>query len=235
MPDFGLNLGMEDSDTYIRLEERSDTALMKDIACGRKEALIVLMDRYIDLISRTAYRVLCEREGSEAVTVTVFLDLWKDVMKFDDRFTMKEWLLRKTLYLARMRVMRRRLLRIAGVKGDLFVQASPKVENEDDYVTKQAWELYCRATTHMTPLQTAVYTLCELEDMLQEDVSHILGLTHFRISLAYQRAMNTVMNELRHYGRDKDYVRYVGFLKKVAESLTDREKLEKYILEQVEI
>ena len=38
---------MNASEEYIRLEDRSDLALMKDVAVGRKDAFIVLLDRYL--------------------------------------------------------------------------------------------------------------------------------------------------------------------------------------------
>ena len=41
--------------------------------------------------------------------------------------------------------------------------------------------------------------------------------------------------ELHHFNREDDYMRFTGFLKKVAESLTDREKLTKSILKYIEI
>lgn len=221
------------NDEYMHLDELGDISLLKDVARGRKDAFMVLIDRYVELVSRISFRILCDREDSEAVTVKVFGSLWHDVLDFDDRYSLREWIIRKTCVQCRMRIVRRRCLRVFGVRTDVFVEASPKVWNEDDFVTKQAWELYCRASSHMTPLQSVVYTLCELEDMLQEDVSRLLGLTHFRISLAFQRGVEKVRSELGHFHKENDYDRYVGFLKKVAESLTDKEKLTNSILRTI--
>lgn len=224
---------MKEDETY--LDSCSDMSLLKDVARGREDAFMVLMERYIDLVSVTSFRILCDREDSEAVTVKVFASLWHDVLSYDDSVTLREFLLRKTCLYSRIRIMRRRLLIFLGVRNGVFVKASPKVENADDFVTKQAWELYCRATTHMTTLQTIVYVLCELEDMLLDDVSRLTGLTHFRIGLAHQRAVAKMKGELHHFNREDDYHRFTGFLKKVAESLTDREKLTKSILKYIEI
>lgn len=226
---------MNASEEYIRLEDRSDISLLKNISQGRKDAFIVILDRYLDIVSRTSFRIMCDRKDSEAVTQRVFLSLFKDVSSYDDRFTMGEWLLRKTCLFSRMRITRRRALRIAGVSNDVFVQASPKAEDHDDYVTKQAWELHCRACTHMTPLQAAVYALCVLEGISIARVSHITGLTHFRIGHALHRAVEKVREELRHHDREEDYDRYVAFLRKVAESLTDKQKMTESILAQVSL
>lgn len=214
-------------------QEYSDITLMKEVARGNEIAYGIIIDRYIDSVSRTAFRIMCNREDSEAVTVKVFVNFWHDVLDYDDRFTLDKWLLRKTCLYCRIRIMRRRILRIFGVTSDVFVQASPKVEDQDDYVTKQAWELFCRASTHLTPLQSVSYALCVLEGLSEETVSGMLGLSRFRIGLALQRGSGTIQRELRSYGKEYDYEKYVIFLRKVAESLTDAERLKKAIMAEI--
>lgn len=224
---------MKGMDEYSRLEERNDFALMKDVSYGNAEAFSVLVDRYMPVVSRTSFRILCDREDSEYVAVRVFVSLWKDIMEYDDRFTLEEWLLRKTCLFSRIRILRRRFLRVCGVSTDVFVNASPEVEDADDFVTKQAWELYCRAAAHMTPLQSAAYALCVLEEIPEDVVAAITGMTHFRISVALDRAEEKVRYELRRFDRDNDYGRYNGFLRKVAERLTDMERLRKAVTDSI--
>ena len=221
---------MDDSERYARLGERSDMALMKDVSYGNMDAFEELMDRYLNIVSKTSFRILCDRRDSEYVTARVFQSLWNDVLEYDDRFTVGEWLLRRTCFFARIRIMRRRILRIFGIQNDVFVNVSPKAENEDDYVTKQAWELHCRAVAHMTPLQSAVYAMCVLEDIPEESVALITGLTRFRIGLALERAEEKVKARLKDYGREGEYEKYNGFLRKVADSMTDMRKLKKMII-----
>ena len=139
---------MEMSDRYARMIERGDMTLMKEVAYGSMEAFEELMDRYLDLVSRTSFRIMCDRTDSEYVTARVFVSLWHDVLDYDDSFTLGEWLLRKTCHLCRLRLTRRHILNIFGVVNDVFVNVSPKADDEDDYVTKQAWELHCKVSSH---------------------------------------------------------------------------------------
>ena len=221
---------MEYTDRYARLEDRSDIALLKDIRYGNMEALKELTRRYLGIVSRTTFRILCDRIDSEQVTVQVFASVWHDVLDYDDRYTVEEWILRKTCLYSRIRIMRRRILRIFGVVNDVFVRVSPKAENEDDYVTKQAWQLHCRATTHMTPLQSMVYALCVLEGMAREKVATITGMTGFRIGVAMNRAEDKVRAELKDYGKTDYYDSYNDFLRKVADGMSDMDKLNKMII-----
>lgn len=221
---------MEYTDRYARLEDRSDIALLKDITYGNMEALKELTRRYLGIVSRTTFRILCDRIDSEQVTVQVFASVWHDVLDYDDRYTVEEWILRKTCLYSRIRIMRRRILRIFGVVNDVFVRVSPKAENEDDYVTKQAWQLHCRATTHMTPLQSMTYALCVLEGMTREKVATITGMTGFRIGVAKNRAEDKVRAELKDYGKTDYYDSYNDFLRKVADGMSDMDKLNKMII-----
>ncbi len=218
---------------YVRFSGHGDMALLKEISRGNEVAYAVLLDRYVELVSRNSFRIMCDREDSEAVVRKVFISLWNDVLDYDDRFELGEWLLRKTCHFCRIRITRRRILRLFGVTTDVFVQASPKVEDYDDYVTKQAWELYCRASTHLTPLQSAAYALCELEGLKTDRVALIMGMSRLRIDLALQRGAEKNRHELEKYARENDYDVYVGFLRKVAESLTDHYVLKKSIMKEL--
>ena len=221
---------MDDSDRYARMVERGDMTLMKEVSYGNMEAFEELMDRYLDLVSRTSFRILCDRRDSEFVTACVFASLWHDVLDYDDSFTLGEWLLKKTCIYSRVRITRRRILRIFGVVNDVFVNVSPRVDDEDDYVTKQAWEVHCRVSTHMTPLQSAVYAMCTLDGVSQEAAAHITGMTRYRVRTALERAEEKVRAELKHYGRGGEFPRYNAFLRKVADRLTDMNKLKKMII-----
>ncbi len=211
------------------MTERGDMTLMKEVSYGSMEAFDELMTRYLDLVSRTSFRILCDRGDSEFVTTCVFVSLWHDVLEYDDSFTLGEWLLRKTCIYSRTRIIRRHFLKIFGVVNDVFVNVSPKAEDQDDYVTKQAWELHCRVSSHMTPLQSAVYAMCVLDGMAEDSVARITGTTRFRVGVALDKAEDKIHSELKYYGREEDYGRYNAFLRKVADNLTDMDRLKKLI------
>lgn len=216
---------MQTVDKYARLEGCSDITLIKEVSRGNEHAYSQILSRYMELVSRTSFRILCDRVDSESVTVQVFVSLWKNVFDYDDRFSLGEWLLRKVCIYSRMRILRRRFFSLFGIENDVFVRASPVVDNEDDYLVKQAWELFCRASVHMTPLQRSAYSLCVLEGIDNETAAKITGFQPFRIAFAVQGASEKVRSELRHFKKEGDYDKYVYFLKAVAESLTDHNKL----------
>lgn len=226
---------MEYSEQYAMMADRGDMTLMRDVSDGNAEAFKELMNRYLDMVSRTSFRILCDRTDSEFVTEKVFVTLWNDVLEYDDSLTVGEWLLRLTYRECRVRLTRRHILHIFGVQNDVFVNVSPRVEDHDDYVTKQAWALHCRTTAHMSPLQCAVYAMCVLDGMSVESVSKITARSHLRVETALRISKEIVLSELQSYGRGSSYCRYNVFLRKVADSLTDYDRLAHGILLQTGI
>ena len=87
---------MEYSEQYAMMADRGDMTLMRDVSDGNAESFKELMNRYLDMVSRTSFRILCDRTDSEFVTEKVFVTLWNDVLEYDDSLTVGEWLLRLT-------------------------------------------------------------------------------------------------------------------------------------------
>ena len=214
---------MERNNVNLDFDAKGDIALMKDISRGNPKALHAFVKRDVDLVWRTSFRILTDREDSKYVTLKTFLDLKNDILQYDDRFSVEEWILQKTCHNCRVRIVRRKILRLYGVTTDLFVRAAPVVEDQDDYIVKQSWELFCRAAVNMNPLQNITFVLYALEEIPQGRIAAILGVSGFRVALAFRHAQEKIMVELKHYKREDDYEKYIYFLKKVADSLKSDE------------
>lgn len=208
-------------------------ALMHGIGCGDIRAMKHLMDRYLDLISRTSFRILCDRKDSEAVTVDVFVHVWNYSEKYDGKISLRLWLLGLTDRYSRLRMVRRKIMYIFGQRPDLFVTSAPKAPAYDDYVTKQAWELYCRTSVKLSARQRVLFTLCVLEELSLDDASVAVRLSKKRIESLLADAESKIRKKLRQYGKADDYDRYVGFLRVVAEGFVEHDKLKRFILTSI--
>ena len=207
-----------------------DMPLLKEMHRGSTKAFEALIDKYISLISHTSFRILCDRSDSEAVTEKVFVHLWHDAMSYDDRYTLAEWLLKRTCIYSRLRISRRRILSLAGVRIEVFSLSKPRAENADDYISTMAWEIFCRASARMTPLQRIVFSLVELEQLPDYKVASITGLFNFRVGIALRRARQKLTAELKHLGKQDDYDKYVGFIRRISDSLIDLKRLKGEII-----
>jgi DNA-directed RNA polymerase specialized sigma24 family protein len=188
------------------------------------------VDRYADLVCRTSLRILCDRGDSEFVTMQVFSYLWHGPENYAADSRMKTVILEKTCHFCRVRIARRSILKIFGITGEVYVNVAPKADDADDYQTKMAWELHCRAVAEMTFLQASVYALCVLEEVSEDAAARILGVSQAKVSGAAEDASDKVRTLLADYGRDYEYDRYNGFIRKVADGLTDMNILKKMII-----
>ena len=206
---------------------------MYNIGCGDMNAMKHLMYKYLELVSRTSFRILCDQKDSDAVTQDVFVHAWNNSEAFDGSMSLEAWMLHHTCRYARLRIVRRRIMYIFGERPDLFVTTAPKAPTYDDYITKQAWELYCRIADELTVTQRILFALCIMEGLSEEYASQITGISRRRISGLITGAETRFKKELRRMGNSEDYYRYVGFLRKVAEGMSDLDRLKRIIMASV--
>ena len=188
------------------------------------------VDRYADLVCRTSLRILCDRGDSEYVSMQVFSSLWHGPEHYSSDDNTELILLEKTCHFCRIRIARRSILKIFGVAGDVYVNVAPKVEDVDDYKTKMAWELHCIAVERMTVLQASAYALCVIGNVSEDAAARILGVSASKVSGVVKDAGDKVKELLADYGKDYEYDRYVGFIRRVADGLTDMDMLKKMII-----
>lgn len=205
--------------------------LIKEVSEGNRSAFLTLMDVCLPLVSRTSYRIMCDRGDSEYITERVMLTLWREPMSFADDIRYE--LLRRTCHSCRIRLFRRRVLQLFSIDPDVYVASSPRVHSYDEYVARQAWQVFCRASSAFTDLQRVIYTLCELEQLPVGYVSVLTGNRPVLIERLLKSSRAVVEEELEHYGRIDDYEAYVGFIRKVEDQLTDKVGIQRNIMKMI--
>lgn len=188
-----------------------------------------LIQKYFDLVSRTSFRILCDSEDSKAVVTDVFTYVWKHMEQYDPSVPLHYWILAATCRMSRLRIARRRMLYIFGRRPDLYFTSSPKMQDQDDYITKQAWEIFCRASVRLTAGQRIIFALCVLDDVPHEDAASLTGIPMFRVSFALHRAEEKVKKELEKFGKIESYPQYIKFLRKVVDDNAEKDVFESYV------
>ena len=76
------------------LRKESDEALIDRLKSGNAEALAELFDRYSRVVFSVASRILRDRGEAEDLMQDVFLEIYRDVARFDPvRGSVRTWLL----------------------------------------------------------------------------------------------------------------------------------------------
>ena len=186
----------------MALEQASDAFLMREVALGRSEALRLIMDRYMSMVSRTAYRIMCDRPDSEAITKEVFIKVWRDASSYDDSYSVSTWLYRITCNLCFGRLCRRRFLFLFSIRPSVYESSAPAAMSpEEDFMTKETWAIFCRASQGLSPKQRIVFTLSDLEGLSSEKVASITGMTADQIKSNLHIARKKIRQELERYGK----------------------------------
>lgn len=186
---------------HMKLELPGDSELMREMALGRKDALKMMMDRYLGLVARTSYRILCDRQDGEDITREVFMKVWSDASMYDGRDLVYVWICRITCNLCMARMRRRRLLDLLSIRPSVYEESSPaSVSSYEDFITKETWAVYCRASQELSSRQRMVFVLSEIEKLSIFDVRSITGMTTEQIKENLSIARNKVRQELEIYG-----------------------------------
>lgn len=205
--------------------ENDDKSLMRAVVAGDLNAFVSLMDRYVELVSRTSFRILCDRGDSEKIASDLFIRVWKEAGKYDMSRPLIEWILGMTCRMCRMELFRRRLSSLFSSHPEVYVTSPPTGVPQDDYMIKQVWEIYCRASRKMSSSQRVVFVLSELEGLSGQEVHFITGMSSYSIRYALVRARELIKTD--------SYRSYVSLLRNIDSELTDRDKVEQSVLRKL--
>lgn len=186
---------------HIKLEHSGDSELMREMALGRKDALNVMLDRYMVVVARISYRILCDRHDGDDITRKVFIRVWKNASMYDGRDLVYVWIIRMTCDYCLALLRRRRILNLFSIRPSVYESSSPVASSSDeDFITKETWAVYCRASQELSPRQRMVFVLSELEKLTVTEVRAITGMTTEQIKENLRIARSKVRQELEIYG-----------------------------------
>lgn len=187
---------------HMKLEQASDASLIREVVLGRREALKVIMDRYMSMVSRTAYRIMCDRPDSEDITKEVFMKVWRNASSYDGRYSVSTWLYGITCNLCLKRLRRRRIMELFSIRPSVYESSAPAAMSpEEDFITKETWAIFCRASQKLSPRQRIVFTLLDLEGMSSEEAISITGMTTGEVKDNLNIARKKIRQELERYGK----------------------------------
>ncbi len=175
---------------------------MMDIDSGSQEAMDELMRRYRPMVSRISYIILCDIPESESVTKEVFLKVRRSAGEYDFRHGVSVWISRIICNLCYIHLRRMRFLDLLSIRPSVYETSAPHpLTPEDDFITKETWEIYCRATRFMTPRERVAFVFRDIEGFTISDVSTIMHMRSGRVRRNLLAARENIQNELSKYGK----------------------------------
>ena len=125
------------------LRKQSDQEIIRQLRAGVPDALSILFDRYYRLVLSVALRILHDHGEAEDMMQEVFLEIYRDVDKFDpSRGSVKMWILQHAYHRS---LNRRRYLKVRGFYDPrqtslLGAWDSDSSSNDRVGLTQKEWE-----------------------------------------------------------------------------------------------
>lgn len=153
----------------------SDIQLMALLAGGFTWPMNILIKRYGDMVYRFAVRFLCDEAEAEDVSQEVFIKVWKNASSYDRTHRLSTWIYRITynLLIDKSRDIRRRAEAMAGYK----MLSSDKEDFRDKIDAEDFERLYRTIVLKLSPAQRTVFCLSEIEQMKNDEIAEVTGMT----------------------------------------------------------
>jgi RNA polymerase sigma-70 factor (ECF subfamily) len=172
----------------MRQDESSsadDAALVHRARTGDEAAFADLMERHQGRVYQHAYRLLGNPQDAEEVLQDTFLQVFRNLGRFEERSRFSTWIYRIATNEALMR------LRRASRRREVLLDAAPPGETEraresvqalartalDDVMDREVREALERSLADLPEEYRVVFVLRDVEDLTNAEVAEILGLS----------------------------------------------------------
>jgi RNA polymerase sigma-70 factor (ECF subfamily) len=182
-----------------------DLALARRIAAGDTEAARLITTRHNQLLFRTAWSILRDRDEAEEVVQSAYLRAFDAIGDFAGRASLATWLTRIVLNeaLGRVRSAKRRRARLdAGSVVDLdhyrerLMQGSQNPAPDASVAREQIRRLIEQAIAALPESFRLVFVLREVEELSVEETADALGLLPATVKTRHLRARRRLQEAL---------------------------------------
>jgi len=175
--------------------EKEDKELIKEFIAGNPKSLEIVIDRYLKPIFNYVYRITNERNETEDIVQEIFIKVWKNIRKFDQKQNFKTWIFTITRNTA-IDWLRKR-------KNVVFSELDPKTDSDDE-------RSFAEKILDIEPLPDEIFMRKELEKELENALLKIKpnfreiiflrykeDLTFQEIAEIVDKPLNTVKSQWR--------------------------------------
>ena len=170
------------------MDQESELDLIKRATKGDGKAFRLLVEAHQGLAYAIAFRFTRDEGESEDIVQNAFVNLWKNLGRFNDAFRLKTWLSKMVtnLCLDYLKSGRRKYTSNKNFTNETRMMSS---ENENKLEEKELQSIVYRLAEQLTEKQKAVFILRDLELLEPEEVCHVLQMSpgNMKSNLYYAR------------------------------------------------
>lgn len=148
---------------------------------GDREAFRHIVHGCHRMVYTLAFRLLCNRADAEDAAQEVFVRVWLNIGRYDERYMFSTWVCRITANICYDHMRRARKMRSESITDHDLCDFSAEADQAEGPDTAELERLLSKTTEGLSPKQRLVFTLSELEGMNNGEIAEITGMSPARI------------------------------------------------------
>jgi RNA polymerase sigma factor (sigma-70 family) len=171
------------------------TTLIKELQQGDEDAFRELVFHFQDMVVRTAYAYLKDKEEAEDLAQEVFISVYENISSFRNEANLKTWIYRitinKSLNQIRKLKWKSTVQSIENLLASGSIQAKEKSDPYSSLISKEEVENVKRAMEKLPSAQRTAFILHKYDDLSQQEIAQIMSTSVAAVeSLVHRAKMN---------------------------------------------
>lgn len=172
----------------------SDSELVNRCKDGDENAFSALYNRHAKAVYNSIYRIVGHEGESEDILQESFVSAFQQLGKFENSSLFGAWVKRIGINKAISNLRKNKVSFL-----ELKETYQPESEEQiDEFEFEFKVEEVKKAIVQLPRGYRTIVTLHLIEDIPQEEIGKILGISHVTVRSQYHRAKNTILKYLKH-------------------------------------
>lgn len=168
--------------------------LIENCLQGNRESYRLLYDQYSKAMYNTAFRILNNEADAEDILQEAFIDAFQSLKTFRNQASFGSWLKRIVIHKSINHIKRDRKNWVEVDRQDIDQYAIQDEEALDESEFVYRVESVKQAIRLLPDGYRTVLTLHLIENVKQEDIAELLGISHATVRTQYLRAKKKLLN-----------------------------------------
>jgi RNA polymerase sigma factor (sigma-70 family) len=182
----------------LELSLQSTTlTLIENCLQGNRESYRLLYDQYSKAMYNTAFRILNNQADAEDILQEAFIDAFQSLKTFRNQASFGSWLKRIVIHKSINHIKRDRKswVEVDRQEIDQYAYQDEAVPDESEFVYRV--ESIKQAIRLLPDGYRTVISLHLIENVKQEDIAQLLGISHATVRTQYLRAKKKLLTIIR--------------------------------------
>jgi RNA polymerase sigma-70 factor, ECF subfamily len=186
----------------------TESELIESIIKGNKDAFREIVERYQDMVVRTAFGFVHNTDDSNDIAQEVFISVYQSLKNFRGQSSLATWIYRITINASLLHLKRskkhnffQQIDSLIGSNKNKESVLLPQTDTHPENILedKQRADILHKAISSLPENQRIAFTLSKYDDLSYQEVSEIMNLSIPAIESLLHRAREGLRNKLKKF------------------------------------